>query len=137
MEDLKDKTYTVDLEPYLNLADSKGGLLSLELSRLKYACILLTKHNCYREYPMKWVAQNLQSHSLQITKKNPIFYSSQFVHEQLQFCLEKLSFLLFSLLEIGLFEEIANIGKKMHTHLKAHSSIPFGFDYIIEVKHAN
>lgn len=135
---IKDKMYIIGLEPYPDVTDSKGGQLILELSRLRDACILLAKHRPYREYPLTWMMQNLQSHSLQITQqqKFPIFYGHQFVHEQLQVCRGKLNFLPSSLLKRGLSEEITNIEQKLCSHLKIHSSIPFGFDYVIEVIHA-
>ena len=70
---IKDKMYIIGLEPYPDVTDSKGGQLILELSRLRDACILLAKHRPYREYPLMWVTQNLQSHSLQL-RNNKISY---------------------------------------------------------------
>ena len=132
---MKDRIHIIGLEPYLNLADS----IILEISRLRDACILLAKHRSYREYPMKWVEQNLQSHSLQITQqqKFPVFYVHHFVHEQLQVCLGQLNFVPSSLVKRDLFEEIAKIENKWHSHLKTHSSILFDFYYVIEETHAN
>ena len=136
---MKDKIYIIGLEPYLNLVNSKGDLLMLGLSRLGDACIILSKHRSCREYLMKWMKQNLQYHSLQITQqqKLPIFYDRQFVHDSLQFCREGVIFLPLSLLKRSLFEEIANVKTKLYSLLKIYSFISFGFDYVIEAKHAN
>ena len=42
-----------------------------------------------------------------------------------------------SLLRRSLFTEIVNIKQKISSHLKIHSYILFGFDYLVEVRHAN
>jgi hypothetical protein len=136
---MKKKIYIIGLEPYPHIAQTTGGQLILTLSRLRDACILLAKHRCYREYPMEWVLANLQSHSLHITnqQKFPIVYQRRFIDEQLQVCRSKLHFLPANSLKSALHEEIANLEQKLHNYLEIHSSISFGFDYVIEAEHAD
>ena len=134
---MKEKLYIVGLEPYPDIAHTEGGKLILELARLRDACILLAKHRCYREYPMKWVEKNLHMHSLVVTKSQtfPIRYATDFVHGQLDVCRGKLHFLPPSLLREGLKEEIAQLENRIYQYLKTNHNIPFGFDYLIEVEH--
>ena len=136
---MKTKLYIVGLEPYPNIANTDGGKLILELARLRDACILLAKHRCYREFPMKWVIKNLQQHSFNVTKHKrfPIAYTKDFIDGQINICRGKLNFLAPSMLKEGIKEQIVQLEQKIYHHIRFHKTIPFGFDYVIEAEHAH
>ena len=81
--------------------------------------------------------KNLQQHELCVRnyKTFPIHYTRHFIDGQIKVCKGKLNFLASSLLREGIREKIVQLEHRLYQHLKTHQTIPFGFDYLIEVEH--
>ena len=107
---MKDRLYIVGLEPYPDVAKTEGGMLILELARLRDACILLAQHRCYREYPITWVIKIFNNMNSVFEYKNisPIHYTRHFIDGQIKVCKGKTQFLASSLLREGIQKRLYN-----------------------------
>ncbi len=80
-----DRLYIVGLEPYPEKTDSPWGQIVLEVARLRNACISLSGHRSYREYPLSWTLRQLKLDGFTVTasKTFGIRYGHEIVARQL------------------------------------------------------
>ncbi len=79
--------YITGLEPYVPTIrpETKAGQIIWEIGRHRDACVLLSGHRPYREYPAQWVVDTLQrsGFAVQAVKHFTIGYKQKFVNAQI------------------------------------------------------
>jgi hypothetical protein len=131
----KNMLYIIGQEP-LPDAFSKGGELISDLYRLRDACILLAGHRCYREYPLRWIQENLAQSGYQVLQSQefPMSLGASFVGSQILVCQSKLRFIQNRSLAKEMSFHIESLKNTLLNYIKIHGSIPFGEDYVIQAK---
>ena len=131
----KNNLYVIGQEPLPN-AFSKGGELIRQLYQLRDSCILLAGHKCYREYPQRWVLDNLQHHNFQIIASQHFGMSlgSSFVRSQIQVCQSKLRYFQSKSLAREMSIHIEEIKYSLLDYIENQGPISFGEDYVIHAR---
>ena len=79
--------YVTGLEPYVPTArpQTKAGRLIWEIGRFRDACILLSGHLPYREYPAGWTLEHIKraGFSVREVKHFTIGYKEKFINAQI------------------------------------------------------
>lgn len=133
------RLYVVGLGPYADGivpgegADSEAGRHILEIARVRDACILLAGHRCYREYPLDWVARNLETHGYRVQEATrvPIVYRARFVNGQMDVCLRKLAYFADQDVAAAMRGHIAEVRARALDACERLGGLRFGHDYVV------
>ena len=125
--------YVIGLGPFPDQAETEGGRLILEISRLRDACILLAGHRCYREYPDDWARRALEAAGLVVdhSERMSIRFRERYVNGQLDVCLSKLPLIRDPALVASLRAHIEDLRGRALAVVADRGGIDFGHDYVI------
>lgn len=129
------RLYIVGLEPYPERSAGAGGELILEIARVRDACILLGRHRCYREYPLRWMMDQLERAGMVVERvaSFPIRYGESFVKGQLGICRQK-----FPLMDVAvafsLGQYVDALQSRALRHIAEHGPIVFGEDNVVAAR---
>lgn len=128
------RLYIVGLEPYVvGRPDDEGGSVVWEIGRFRDSCLLLAGEQPYREYPMQWVAGNLEACGYRILAARHFGnrYKARFVNSQIDMALMRLS----KLENRGLVEALTGHGEMLRRRgldlIGTQGSIRCGHDYVV------
>lgn len=87
------RLYIIGLEPYVQFPpETESGKIIWEIGRVRDACLLLAGERPYREFPQDWMLRRLGLAGFRLleARQFPICYREQYVHAQLDMCLDRL-----------------------------------------------
>jgi hypothetical protein len=126
------RMYIVGLEPIPDAAEGPGNIIC-KVRQVRDACILLSGHRCYREYPLEWVERQISrtpNLSLIQSNKFPILYRYNTIQRQINVGRSKLSFFTLPSLAMSMKETLDDLDRQA-LKLTSNGPIKFGFDYVV------
>jgi hypothetical protein len=87
------RLYLVGLEPYVSRdPGTEAGRIIWEIGRYRDACLLLSGEPPYREFPLEWVVERMETNGWRVidVARFPIRYGARFVNSQIDMCLRRL-----------------------------------------------
>ena len=129
----KKHLYVIGLEPFPDHPKTPGGRLINRIARLRDACILLAGHRCYREYPQKWVTEQLQQSGYKVShaKAIAIRFGPKYINSQLDVCKRKLNVIAPGNFNDSLRDEIEILRTEALMFCQQYGKIQYGRDYVI------
>ncbi len=132
-----DRLYVVGMEPYPESTDSPWGQIVLEVARLRDACIKLSGHRSYREYPLAWTLRQLEQDAFEITAQRvfPIHYGQSIIARQLAVGEQYLPRVRDRALAAGLQAACDQLKARGRQIVESQGTSVFGENYVICARH--
>lgn len=128
------RLYLVGLEPYVSQdPGTEAGRIIWEIGRYRDACLLLSAERPYREFPLEWVVERLETNGWRVIDiaRFPIRYGARFVNSQIDMCLRRLE----SMPDRTLAAALETQGERLRERALAVDArldgLHHGFDYTI------
>ena len=134
------RLYITGLDPYVPyLPDTEAGDMICQIGRLRDACLLLAGERPYREYPLEWVADQVQKAGLRVldARRFGNRYRERFVHGQLEMCERRLPAIADEALRAGLAARIKGLRAQALEVLQREDGLRHGSDYVIVAEPVN
>ncbi|MEM6626390.1 MAG: class I SAM-dependent methyltransferase [Pseudomonadota bacterium] len=127
--------YMIGVEPYVpaDHPTSTADRLVWEIGRYRDACLLLTGGLPYREYPSRWVVDQLQRAAFKVgdVKRFPIRYKAHFVKTQIDLCRPGLERLADRTLADALIARGEALRADAIDVIKTEGALRSGYDYVV------
>ncbi|BBX20543.1 class I SAM-dependent methyltransferase [Mycolicibacterium duvalii] len=128
------RLYVIGLEPYVQFTpDTASGRMIWEIGRARDACLLLAGERPYREYPMDWMLRKLGLAGFRMidARRFPIRYHAQYVHSQLDMCLNRLERFVSTDLGAAMRTYVEDLRTRALALHEQEGGLRHGFDYVI------
>lgn len=128
------RLYLVGLEPYVSGdPETEAGRIIREIGRYRDACLLLSGERPYREFPLEWVVERLETNGWRVidVARFPIRYGERFVNSQIDMCLRRLEAMPDRVLAMALRDRGEAIRERALTADSRLDGLRHGFDYTI------
>lgn len=128
------RLYLVGLEPYVSHDPGhEAGRIIWEIGRYRDACLLLSAERPYREFPVEWVVERLETNGWRVTDiaRFPIRYGARFVNSQIDMCLRRLEVMPDRTLAAALLAQGEAIRERALATDARLDGLHHGFDYTI------
>jgi hypothetical protein len=125
------------VEPYVPYpADSEAGRIVRRIGCLRDASLLLAGERPYREFPMHWVAHQLERAGLQVVDARvfPNIYREGFINGQLDWSLQHIERSGSEPLKAGLRSEAEKLREKALELSASEDGLRYGQDYVITAR---
>lgn len=126
--------YVTGLEPYVPARpQTKAGRIVWEIGRFRDACLLLSGDMPYREYPARWVADQLKRAGFTIgsVRHFSILYKERFVNTQIDMCAPRIAALPDRTLAAALTARGEALRSEALSVIAAEGALRHGRDYVI------
>ena len=129
----KTKLYLIGQEPLHDPNDSDRQLIK-KLFELRDACILLSGHTCYQEYPQLWCQNELTKAGFTVTRQRsfPIKVDKAYVQRQIDVCKNKLPYMSTKELRSAMHREVNRMTELLLSELNHKTFLSGLNDYVIE-----
>lgn len=134
------RLYITGLDPYVPYTpDTEAGEMICQIGRLRDACLLLAGERPYREYPLEWVADQVQKAGMRVVDARRFGnrYRERFVHGQLEMCERRLPAIADKALREGLASRIESLRSQALSVLQRDDGLRHGSDFVIVAEPAN
>lgn len=128
------RLYLVGLEPYVSYdPGTEAGRIIWEIGRYRDACLMLSAERPYREFPLEWVVERLETSGWRVidVARFPIRYGARFVNSQIDMCLRRLEAMPDRVLATALLAQGAAIRERALAADSRLDGLRHGFDYTI------
>ena len=134
------RLYITGLDPYVPYTpDTEAGEMICQIGRLRDACLLLAGERPYREYPLEWVADQVQKAGMRVldARRFGNRYRERFVRGQLEMCERRLPSIADEALRAGLASRIKGLRDQALEVLQREDGLRHGSDYVIVAQPLN